>query len=169
MAGSLGGRARTGALLALLMAVPTACTLGGRGGGREPSVRFDQRGGESFAWRQPVSGTAGCAEVALLVNGHPVPRAGRVAVRDGRFTAEVPLGEGRNDVVAHCRADGDDEARLTFTGRLKARPTARIQVAADGDTVTLDGGASDPAEPDGAEVVGWSWSPDRAHPARLTT
>jgi glycosidase len=170
VAGSRGGRARTGALLALLVAVPAACTLGGRGSGRELAVRFDQRGGDSFAWRQQVSGTAGCAEVALLVNGNPVPGADRVPVRDGRFSAAVPLAEDRNDVVARCGAGGGDEmVPLTFTGRLKARPTARVQVSVDGDTVTLDGGGSEAAEPDGAEVVRWSWSPDPAHPARLTT
>jgi cyclomaltodextrinase / maltogenic alpha-amylase / neopullulanase len=170
MAGRTGGRARAGALLALLMAVPAACTLG-RGGGREPAVRFDQRGGDSFAWRQQVSGTAGCAEVSLLVNGDPVPGAGKMPVRDGRFTAEVPLAGGRNDVVARCGTAGDrhDAARLTFTGRLAARPTARIEVTVDGDTVTVDGGGSDAAEPDGAEVVHWFWTPDPAHPARLTT
>src|SRR5215218_150067 len=153
------------------MAVPAACTLGGRGGGREPAVRFDQRGGDSFAWRQPVSGTADCAEVRLLVNGNPVPGADRVPVKDGRFSAEVPLAEGGNDVVAGCgtAGDRDDAARLTFTGRLAARPTARIAVAVDGGAVTLDGGGSEAAEPDGAKVVSWFWSPDPAHPARLTT
>jgi cyclomaltodextrinase len=170
VAGQVGGRTRAGALLALLMAVPAACTLGGRGGGREPAVRYDQRGGDSFAWRQQVSGTAGCAEVRLLVNGSPVPGAATVPVRDGRFTATVPVAEGRTDVVAGCGNGGrDGTARLTFTGRLTARPTARIEVAVDGGTVTLDGGGSDAAEPDGAEVVHWFWTPDPAHPARLTT
>src|SRR5215218_9371830 len=126
------------------MAVPAACTLGGRGGGREPAVRFDQRGGDSFAWHQQVSGSAGCPDVGLLVNGNPVPGSDRVAVHDGRFTATVPLVEGRNEVVAGCGAGGrDGTARLTFTGRLKARPTARIEVDVDGGTVTLDGGGSD--------------------------
>jgi cyclomaltodextrinase len=171
VAGRVGGRARAGALLALLMAVPAACTLGGRGGGREPAIRFDQRGGDSFAWRQPVSGTADCAEVRLLVNGNPVPGADRVPVKDGRFSAEVPLAEGGNDVVGGCgtAGDQDDAARLTFTGRLAARPTARIAVAVDGGAVTLDGGGSEAAEPDGAKVVSWCWSPDPAHPARLST
>jgi cyclomaltodextrinase / maltogenic alpha-amylase / neopullulanase len=170
VAGRVGGRARAGALLALLMAVPAACTLGGRGGGREPAVRFDQRGGDSFAWRQQLSGTAGCAEVRLLVNGNPVPGAATVPVRDGRFTATVPVAEGRTDVVAGCGNGGrDGTARLTFTGHLTARPTARIEVAVAGGTVTLDGGGSDAAEPDGAEVVHWFWTPDPAHPARLTT
>jgi len=170
VAGRAGGRARAGALLALLMAVPAACTLGGRGNGREPEIRFDQRGGDSFAWRQQVSGTAACDQVTLLVNGDPVPGADPVPVHDGRFSAAVGLVEGRNDVAARCRAsERDDTARLTFTGRLTARPTARIEVAVDGGTVTLDGGASEAASPDGAEVVHRTWSPDPAHPARLTT
>jgi cyclomaltodextrinase len=132
-------------------------------------VRFDQRGGDVFAWSTEVSGSAGCDQVSLLVNGHPAGAA--VAVEDGRFTATVPVGEGGNHVVARC-AGGDgrgEEARLTFTGRLAARPTARIRVATDGDTVTLDGGPSQAAEPDGAEVVRHTWSPDPAHPAALTT
>lgn len=170
MAGRVGGRARAGALLALLMAVPAACTLGGRGNGREPEVRFDQRGGDSFAWRQQVSGTAACDQVTLLVNGDPVPGADRVPVHDGRFSAAVALVEGRNDVTGRCRAsERNDTARLTFTGRLTARPTARIDVAVDGGTVTLDGGASEAASPDGAAVVHWTWTPDPARPARLTT
>ena len=132
-------------------------------------MRFDQRGGDVFAWSTEVSGSAGCDQVSLLVNGHPAGAA--VAVEDGRFTATVPVGEGGNHVVARC-AGGDgrgEEARLTFTGRLAARPTARIRVATDGDTVTLDGGPSQAAEPDGAEVVRHTWSPDPAHPAALTT
>jgi cyclomaltodextrinase / maltogenic alpha-amylase / neopullulanase len=132
-------------------------------------VRFDQRGGDSFAWRQQVSGSADCDQVTLLVNGHPVP-GGAVAVTGGRFAATVPVGKGRNDVTAHCATgEGDDAARLSFTGRLAARPTARIDVTVDGDTVTLDGGASEAAEPDGAEVVHHLWSPDPAHPAPPTT
>jgi cyclomaltodextrinase / maltogenic alpha-amylase / neopullulanase len=134
------------------------------------AVRFDQRGGDAFAWSQRVTGSADCDEVQLLVNGHPVP-GGAVPVRGGRFSAAVPLAEGGNDVVACCGTAGGrgGAARLTFTGRLAARPTARIEVAVDGDTVTLDGGRSEPAQPDGAEVAAFAWSPDPAHPARLTT
>jgi cyclomaltodextrinase / maltogenic alpha-amylase / neopullulanase len=167
MASSATGRqARLGALLALLVAVQAACTSGGRGGGGGVAVRFDQRGGDSFAWSQRVSGTAGCAEVTLLVNGHPARAS--VATHDGRFKAEVPIGEGRNQVVARC-SGGEESAPLGFTGRLRARPTARIAVAVEGDTVTLDGAGSAPAEPDGAAVARWTWSPGSAHPAAALT
>lgn len=150
-----------------------ARTAGGRARIGGAAVRFDQRGGDVFAWSAQVSGSADCDQVTLLVNGHPVPAAGgpAVAVKDGRFTADVPIGEGRNDVVARCgTGDGAaDAARLTFTGRLAARPTARINMTVNGGTVTLDGGRSQAAEPDGAEVVGHTWSPDPAHPADLAT
>jgi cyclomaltodextrinase / maltogenic alpha-amylase / neopullulanase len=133
------------------------------------SVRFDQRGGDAFAWSERVSGSADCAEVTVSVNGQPA--GGPVPVTGGRFSAVVPIGAGRNEVVGRCATGGDDgaSAPLVFTGRLAARPTARIEVSAGGDTVTLDGGGSDPAEPDGAEVTAWTWSPDPAHPAALTT
>jgi hypothetical protein len=136
-----------------------------------PAVpRFDQRGGDSFAWRQQVSGSADCGEVTLLVNGQPVP-GGVVPVTGGRFSAAVPVVEGRNEVVGACGpgGEGDGSARLAFTGRLAARPTARIAVAVDEGTVTLDGGGSEAAEPDGAEVVQYVWSPDPARRAPLTT
>jgi cyclomaltodextrinase len=106
------------------------------------------------------------------VNGRPLPGAGTVAVRDGRFAADVPIGEGGNEVAGRCAGaggSGGGSATVSFTGRLRARPTAMIEVAVDGATVTLDGGSSRPAEPDGAAVVGWAWSPDPAHPAPLTT
>jgi len=130
------------------------------------SVRFDQRGGDSFAWTQRVSGRANCTEVTLLVDGRPA--GDPVAVREGRFEAEVALAEGRNQVLARC-PDGAASTPLAFTGRLRARPTARVAVSVDGDAVTLDGAGSDPAEPDGAEVAAWAWSPDPAHPAALAT
>jgi len=130
------------------------------------SVRFDQRGGDSFAWTQRVSGRADCTEVTLLVDGRPA--GDPVAVREGRFEAEVALAEGRNQVLARC-PDGAASTPLAFTGRLRARPTARVAVSVDGDAVTLDGAGSDPAEPDGAEVAAWAWSPDPAHPAALAT
>jgi cyclomaltodextrinase / maltogenic alpha-amylase / neopullulanase len=164
------GRPRFRALLALTVAVAAGCTSGGRGGGRAPGVRFDQRAGDSFAWSQRVSGSAGCAEVSLLAGGRPVPGATDLAVANGRFEAVVPVGEGRTEIVARCAKGGAGQSEpLVFTGRLKARPTAWIRVAVGGHTVTLDGGHSAPARPDGAEVVGWSWSPDPRHPARLTT
>jgi cyclomaltodextrinase len=136
------------------------------------SVRFDQRGGDVFAWSERVSGSADCAEVTLSVNGHPVTGGAAVPVQDGRFSAVVPVGEGRNELVARCptaAANAAGSASLVVTGRLTARPTARIGVAVDGDVVTLDGGGSDPAKPDGAQVARFAWSPDPAHPARLAT
>jgi cyclomaltodextrinase / maltogenic alpha-amylase / neopullulanase len=175
VASAPGGRARVGALLALMMALLPGCTSGGRGDGRAASPRFDQRGGDAFAWSEPVSGSAGCAEVTLLVNGRPLAEGANVPVKDGRFSAVVPIGEGRNRIVARCAqaAEGGESAgesaALEFAGRLKARPTAWIRVSVDGDTVTLDGGHSEPAQPDGARVVRYAWSPDPRHPAPLTT
>jgi cyclomaltodextrinase / maltogenic alpha-amylase / neopullulanase len=170
------GQPRIRALLALVVAVAAGCTSGGRSGSRAATIRFDQRAGDAFAWSERVSGSADCAEVTLLVGGQPVAGAANVPVKDGRFSAVVPISEGRNEIVARCaKTSGDsvggarDSAPLVFTGRLKARPTARVHVSVKGNTVTLDGRASEPAEPDGAKVVGYAWSPDPRHPAHLTT
>ena len=92
-------------------------------------MRFDQRGGDVFAWSAQVSGSADCDQVTLLVNGDPVP-GGAVAVTGGRFAATVPVAAGGNHVTARCATgDGDGSAGPTFTGRLAPRPTARIDGA----------------------------------------
>jgi cyclomaltodextrinase len=152
------------ALLAL-----AACT--GDGGAEDASVtaspgntgntgvRFATTGGDVFAWDQHLTGTGECASVDILVDGEPVD-AGATVTTDG-FEATVPVAEGDQSVVARCTGDDgqtSDSEPITLTGRLTARPTARIEVSVKGDAVTLDGRSSEATEPDGAEVKSYAWS-----------
>jgi cyclomaltodextrinase / maltogenic alpha-amylase / neopullulanase len=169
-------RARWSAAAIAAVLVLAACTGGGSdtAGSPPPSsasgsvaagpVRFDQMGGDAFAWQEKVSGTSTCGDVAISVNGADAEGA----VMDGTtFHATVPLGAGSNDVVASCGSSGES-AQLAFRERLIAGPTAHIGVSVAGSTVMLDGTSSEAAQPDGAKVVRFAWHADPRHPSPLT-
>ena len=122
-------------------------------------VAFSTTGGDVFAWEQHLTGTGECSSVEILVDGEAV-EAGATTTADG-FEATVPVAEGEQQVVARCTgADGEthETEPIVLTGRLTPRPTARIEVSVRGDAITLDGGSSAAAEPDGAAVETYAWS-----------
>jgi cyclomaltodextrinase / maltogenic alpha-amylase / neopullulanase len=132
-----------------------------------PSIKFDIRGGDTFSWTKTVSGRSDCGAVTFEVNGDPVDAG--VKMRGSRFTADLSLVPGQNEVLARCGSGEQSSQPLVFNERLASKPTARIKVTVKGDTVTLDGRGSRATEPDGSEVVRYLWGRDPLHPARLTT
>jgi cyclomaltodextrinase len=127
-------------------------------------VRFDELGGDAFAWKEVVSGSSDCGDVTLTVN---VEAVDGVEMDGTAFRATVPLAPGANDVVATC-ASGERSAPLRFDGRLTAGPTAHIRVAVNGSTIVLDGSSSEATQPGGAKVAKFSWHRDPRHPSALT-
>lgn len=132
------------------LAVPACRVTGGSG----QDVTLYHRGGDAWTWNLHVTGTAdGCTDVRLAG-----PRGtSRATVKDGWFAGAVPLGAGDNRVTASCGSSGGG-AGVVYRERLAVRPTARIDVAVKGRTVTLDGSASEPTEPTGAPITGYAWT-----------
>jgi cyclomaltodextrinase len=149
-----------------------ACTdnASGRGSQEGPEkarVSFGVRGGDAFSWTKRVSGRSDCGPVTLEVNGEPV--AAPVTMDGSQFRARVPLVPGTNEVVARCGSSKESSAPVVFHERLRARPTARIDIEVRGDGITLEATSSGPVQPDGSEIVGYEWSTDPLHPAKLVT
>jgi glycosidase len=152
-----------GAALLVPLLVASACTSDDPSVASPDSVEalisFDKRGGDVFAWSQVVSGRTDCDDVVVEINGEAADAP--VDVSDSRFRAEISIRSGSNEVIARCSAEDDvnGSASVTYVGRLEERPTARINLSVNGDTVELNGGRSDPAEPDGSAITRYEWSP----------
>ncbi|MFL5801976.1 MAG: alpha-amylase family glycosyl hydrolase [Roseiflexaceae bacterium] len=125
--------------------------------------------GDVWGWKRQVTGTiaGNCPEAYLGVGAAKV----EISRGDERFSAVVPLSEGQNTVSAVCRQQDGREDRSnvrTYTVPLKRRPTAIVRIAIEGDTIVLDGGASQPDEVGGAKIVKYLWSMREDNPAVLT-
>jgi glycosidase len=169
---------RLAAVVAVASLAAAACTGGSSPPGGSPSVsasasgstgdanspattgvRFSTDGGDVWAWSQDLTGTGDCAQVQIVVDGTAVDAD--VSMTGGGFEATVPVAPGDQQVVARCTDAGGattDSEPITLTGRLTPGPTARIDVSVRGDSIVLDGGHSDAAQPDGAAVRAYAWS-----------
>lgn len=124
-----------------------------------------------WVWEKRVTGTCSCdpgyAIVVVQANGSQleVPR------EDRRFSVVVPLSERNNHIAASCRHhDGlkCEPARVTFRQRLKARPTAVIQIQLDSEHIYLDGSTSKPNEASNAPIAKYEWKFRKNNPERLS-
>jgi cyclomaltodextrinase / maltogenic alpha-amylase / neopullulanase len=162
----------------LALAVAGACTGDDGGAGvtatADPdAVRLVSTGGDVFAWEQRVEGRGACSDVVALVDGTETDTA--VQTDGDTFSFGVPIRPGEQAVAAGCTTgDGDVETDpITLTGMLEARPTARIDVSIEDETVSFDGAASEPTQPDGTPIASYSWEPYRqvgapSHDLRLS-
>ncbi len=133
-------------------------------------IALDGGDAEVWSWERTISGTCHCGQscgtISVSVNGREVPTA-----REGpRFQASVRLREGENQVAVRCREEGGRECgsdAITLVGRLRAGPRARIAVSLGEQGILLDGSGSEPGEPEGAAVVGYSWHPREGNPEPL--
>jgi len=158
--------------------VMTACTTSRTGASRSgtpatsataaQAVAFDMRGGDAFAWRERVSGTAACSSVGLSRGGTALGEP--IAVANGRFSATVPLDPGSNEIVASCAGGGaaDASAPIVWRERLRPGPVASIAVSTTPDEVVLDASGSRPGPPDDAAIARYRWHADPRHPSALT-
>jgi cyclomaltodextrinase len=149
-------------LLAVVALLAAACT----GGGDEDvsvspearAVRLVSTGGDVFAWEQRVEGRGACDGVTAVVDGADVDVAAETS--DEGFSFVLPIRTGDQEVSARC-AIGDDTVEtdaIVLTGRLEARPTARIDVSIRGGAVVVDGSRSEPFEVDDARIERFEWS-----------
>ena len=131
-------------------------------------ITLDGGNAEVWTWRKRVTGHCfcheQCAAVSLRVNNTEVE-----VEREGkRFSALVPLKEGKNRIVASCcHADGTacSSDAIILTERLKSRPTALIRMSTDSGRIVLDGSGSSPSEASGAAVVKYLWRAPKGNPA----
>jgi cyclomaltodextrinase / maltogenic alpha-amylase / neopullulanase len=139
----------------------------------EPPVRFDTTGGDAWTFDKQVTGrvrASDCDEVQVE------SRAGIAValISDDRFSAEVPLRSGMNEIQALCKSKGNPVARSDpqrWLNRIADRPRAWTRTRVDGETILLDAGRSQPAEGIAAPIHQYEWRarPGNAAPLTLTS
>lgn len=143
----------------ILALLASRCSIGG--GGATP--RLSKLGGDAWAWTRQVTGSArGAKKVEVEVGDRQMP----THVSDDRFTSQVTLAPGRNEVRASVSGGGSDS--IVLDERLEARPTAEIAIQMlEGDHVALSGHGSKPTEPDGSAIASYAWSARDSNPEPL--
>lgn len=131
------------------------------------AVELDNVDAEVWAWRKHLSGQVSsleeCLAVMMTVNNAEVA----VSQEGEGFSADVPLVEGENRVVAVCRCEEGQEGipdMVSFTGRLTQKPKAIIQPSLEGDVLILDGTESEPDERDEVAITEYIWSARSGNP-----
>ncbi len=117
----------------------------------------------SKAVKVAVSG--GCQNLVVDVNGYQF----ETKPEGKAFTSEVKFSAAENQVSAVCLSS-DTQVRsepVTYNERLRAVPTAVIQIKLNGGKIVLDGSGSLPTENEGAPIVDYSWSARSNNPAPL--
>jgi cyclomaltodextrinase / maltogenic alpha-amylase / neopullulanase len=133
----------------------------------EPVLRFQTEGGDAWSFRRAVEGTVSngaCADFAVLSPAGQFP----ARLEGNRFSAEVLLREGANEVRAVCRGEGmAASARQVWTVRLRDVPKAWAGVTITAGTILLDADASRPAPSQGVPIVRYEWRTRPGNPAPL--
>jgi cyclomaltodextrinase len=139
----------------------------------EPSVSFDTAGGDAWTFDKHVTGRVSpsdCDEVIV-----ETPAGAAIAlIADGRFSVEVPLRSGMNEIQALCKSKENEVARSNpqrWLNRIDDKPRAWARVRVAGDTVLMDAGRSEPAEGIAAVINQYEWRarPGNSAPLTLTS
>lgn len=150
----------------LVAAALAAFTLSARAGS---PVLLDGAGGDAWTFDKLVTGSVAPGACDRVEVASPLGTA--VAILDGgRFTADVPLGEGVNEVSARCLKGGREAARSaaqSWTVRLADRPKAWVRSVAGEEGITLDAGRSEPAQGRTVPIVRTEWRAHDGNPAPL--
>lgn len=132
-------------------------------------VELDTTGGDAWTFDKYVTGRRNpstCDEVIVETPAGSV----RATVEGARFWAQAPLVSGSNELHARCNRDGREVSRSTpqrWLTRIEDRPRAWIRSRIDGQTILLDGGASQMAEGVAAPISHYEWRARRGNAAPL--
>jgi len=131
--------------------------------GKGALLRLRTNGGDIFRREVRLAGEVSdpaVTQVQVQVNGAAVP----AAVQGGRFTADITLQYGVNEISATAAGAGGHELHsqtVRFTCRLDTLPDVRITTSVTEQLVILDGSAT--SDPLGRELT-YSWSADPRNP-----
>lgn len=122
------------------------------------SISILGAGSEVWGWQTTtdVSAPEGCAEAFVLSGDQRVD-----LVHNGAsWTADVPLNEGANELVAVCMLDGRELRSEVYSLMvpLTQRPRAEAAITIESGLLWLDGSASRPDQRSGAAIETFAWS-----------
>jgi cyclomaltodextrinase / maltogenic alpha-amylase / neopullulanase len=126
---------------------------------------------EIWAWNRRVRGTLENPGVCQAVLIERDGRRLQAKVEGTGFSVDIPVLEGDNQLVAICETiDAHEEISpmITYTGRLKQRPTAIINPTLADGLLRLDGGESRPDELELTSIREYHWSPRPDNPAPVS-
>jgi cyclomaltodextrinase / maltogenic alpha-amylase / neopullulanase len=136
----------------------------------EPPVRFDTTGGDAWTFDKYVTGRVSVADCDEVLVESPAG-AGIALITDDRFSVEVPLRSGMNEIQALCKSKDNEVARSNpqrWLNRIDDKPRAWTRVRVDGETVLMDAGRSQPAEGIAAPIKQYEWRARAGNSAPLT-
>jgi cyclomaltodextrinase len=139
----------------------------------ESPVRFDTAGGDAWTFDKPVTGRVNASECDEVLVESPAGVATALVTQD-RFSVEVPLRSGVNEIQALCQSKDNEVARSNpqrWLNRLDDKPRAWMRVRVEGETILMDAGRSEPAEGVAAPINQYEWRAraDNSAPLTLTS
>ncbi|WP_437290854.1 alpha-amylase family glycosyl hydrolase [Sorangium sp. So ce406] len=151
------------ALLSAASSCESAATSPSPPPSRTTQARLELHAGDAevWAWSARIQGALagpGTLEGCVVqVGGESIPAA---IEPPRRFSADVPLLEGENEIVARCRETGSGHLAsppVTYHVRLRDAPRARARATWADGKLLLDAASSEPSERSRAEVVAFEW------------
>lgn len=136
----------------------------------ESPVRFDTVGGDAWTFDKRVTGRVSPSDCDEIVIDSPAGDIKALITAD-RFSAEVPLRSGVNEIQALCKSKDNEVARSNpqrWLNRIDDRPRAWVRVRTADDIVIMDAGRSEPAEGIAAPISRYEWRARAGNSAALT-
>lgn len=136
----------------------------------EPPVRFDTVGGDAWTFDKHLTGRVNASECDEVVIKSPAGAATALITQD-RFTVEVPLRSGINEIQALCQSKDNEVARSNpqrWLNRLDDKPRAWTRVRVEGETILMDAGRSESAQGIAAPINQYEWRARAGNSAPLT-
>lgn len=136
----------------------------------ESPLRLDAMGGDAWTFDKRVTGYVSASDCDEVRIESPVG-AVTALISEDRFSAEVPLRSGLNEIRALCERNDKEVARSDpqrWLNRIEDRPRAWTRVRVDGETIWMDAGASEPAEGIAAAIKQYEWRARAGNSAPLT-
>ncbi|WP_437930963.1 alpha-amylase family glycosyl hydrolase [Sorangium sp. So ce291] len=155
--------ASTAALLAAALSCESVATPVAPRPSGAAQTRLELHAGDAEVWawsariQGALAGPGTLEDCVVQVGGEAVPAA---IEHPQRFSADVPLREGENEIAARCREASSGElesAPITYDVKLRDAPRARARAALAGDRLILDAASSEPSELSRAEIVDFAW------------